>query len=292
MDYQGFLTAVQDLNNNSYFYGNQVLYKMAAESHIEDQDQLAGMMWLIGRSYAASPQRRSYAKKWPVRSDNDGRDQFFSYVANALKLPNLLAKDDCIRFKTPNEDIKLLTDSIRMVLQFNLSLSKAIEKFDNAPDGIHCTNHISFCSKFLHFYYRNAVFIIDSYAQAGATHLFGGYNANKLKYICEPVDRNTDYFDETVYKQFPKKKANDLEKCIEGNLADVLAQYKDRKQENAKAYVKHCVRSYLLGCKLKEEKVIPSAQLAGEKFQSMPRLVDTVFLNIKGKGKENLPKEI
>ena len=44
--------------------------------------------------------------------------------------------------------------------------------------------------------------------------------------------------------------------------------------------------------KLKKEKVIPSAQLAGEKFQSMPRLVDTVFLNIKGKGKENLPKEI
>ena len=179
-----------------------------------------------------------------------------------------------------------------MVLQFNLSLSKAIEQFDDAPEGVHCTNHISFCSKFLHFYYRNAVFIIDSYAQAGATHLFGGYNANKLKYICEPVDRNTDYFDETVYKQFPKKKVNDLEKCIEGNLADVLAQYESRKQENAKAYVKHCVRSYLLGCKLKEEKVIPSAQLAGEEFQSMPRLVDTVFLNIKGKGKENLPKEI
>lgn len=291
MDYQGFLAAVQSLNENSYFYGNEVLYRMAAESDIKDPDQLAGTMWLIGRSYAASPQRRSYAKKHTVRPDNDGRDQFFSYIAKALELPNILEKNDFITFKTCG-DIELLTDSIRMVLQFNLSLSKAIEQFDDAPEGVHCTNHISFCSKFLHFYYRNAVFIIDSYAQAGATHLFGGYNANKLKYICEPVDRNTDYFDETVYKQFPKKKVNDLEKCIEGKLADVLAQYESRKHENAKAYVKHCVRSYLLGCKLKEEKVIPSAQLAGEEFQSMPRLVDTVFLNIKGKGKENLPKEI
>ncbi len=291
MDYQGFLAAVQSLNENSYFYGNEVLYRMAAESDMRSPDQLAGTMWLIGRSYAASPQRRSYVKKHPVRPDNDGRDQFFSYIAKALELPNILEKDDFITFKTC-DDVELLTNSIRMVLQFNLSLSKAIEKFDDAPEGVHCTNHISFCSKFLHFYYRNAVFIIDSYAQAGATHLFGGYNANKLKYICEPVDRNTDYFDETVYKQFPKKKVNDLKKCIEGNLADVLAQYKSRKQENAKAYVKHCVRSYLLGCKLKEEKVIPSAQLAGEEFRSMPRLIDTVFLNIKGKGKENLPKEI
>lgn len=292
MDYQGFLAAVQSLNENSYFYGNEVLYRMAAESDIKDPDQLAGTMWLIGRSYAASPQRRSYAKKHPVRPDNDGRDQFFSYVANALELPNLLRKDDCIRFKTPDEDIKLLTDSIRMVLQFNLALSKAIEEFDNAPDNIHCTNHISFCSKFLHFYYRNAVFIIDSYAQAGATHLFGGYNANKSRYICDPVDRKVDCFDATVCEHFPKKEVNDLVKCIECNLADVLAQYKNRKQENAKAYIKHCVCSYLLGCELKNGEVIPSAQLAGKEFRSMPRLVDTVFLNIKGGGKETLPNEI
>ena len=287
MNYEGFLNAIRELNENSYFYGNEILYKLAEESDLHDERHLAGMMWLIGRSYAASPQRRSYAKKWPVRQDNDGRDQFFSYISHALELPVLLDKHEGLSYCDLNEDMKLLTASVNMVLQFNLALSAAIEQFDGVSGNIHCTNHISFCSKFLHFYHQHAVFIIDTYAQNGAAWLFGGYHQKKRTYICvtdaDNMDdrQNTYCFDKSVYEPFSRKKVTELTNLMGQELADLLKQYQGRKPENAKAYMEHCVRAYLLGCELKRSDIIPSAQLAGEAFRSMPRLIDTVFLNIK-----------
>lgn len=298
MNYAEFLKAIRHLNESSYFYGNEVLYKMAEESDIQKADQRSGMMWLIGRSYAASPQRRSYSSKWPVRPDNDGRDQFFHFIANNATLEYPLTTDACLVFNGQTDDIERLTQSIKMVLQFNLSLSKAIEQFDNAPEGTYCTNHISFCSKLLHFYYRNTVFIIDSYAQNGATLLFGGYRKNTGRYLCVPnrddiLDQSPiHYFKEDVYQKFSKADVQGLASSIELDLTDLLTHYTNRKPDNAKAYIAHCVRSYLLGCALKEEGIAPSSRLAGDPFRSYPRLIDTVFLNIKSECTSKKSEEI
>lgn len=298
MNYVELLDAIRQLNENTYFYGNEVLYKMAAESDILIPEQLSGAMWLIGRSYAASPQRRSYPNHWKVRPDNDGRDQFFSFIANRIPLDNLLPADKHFSYDGGDDDLSLLTQSAAMVLQFNLSLSKAIEQFDNAPSSTYCTNHISFCSKFLHFYYRHTVFIIDSYAQNGATLLFGGYRKNKGRYLCVP---NRDdildqppihYFKEDVYQKFSKADVQGLASSIELDLAELLTHYTNRKPDNAKAYIAHCVRSYLLGCALKEEGIAPSSRLAGDPFRSYPRLIDTVFLNIKSECTSKKSEEI
>ncbi len=292
MDYQGFLDAVRNLNENSYFYGNEVLYRMAAESDLTDKDQLAGMMWLIGRSYAASPQRRSYGtdKKtnWPVRSDNDGRDQFFASVAkhivenNDLKFLAELKKP--IHFDDSDADKVQLATSIKAVLEFNSILSKAIQDFDYAPDGETSNDHISFCSKLLHFYFPHSVFIIDTYAQNGGINL---YNPSSMGYLCYPGNPDTynalkmqgtkdSHFDGSVYDVFQKNAVN---ACIEK-----IKAYESRlSKPDAKQYVIHCVRSYLLGCLLKYHVIKPCSQMADGSICSMPRLIDTVFLNVKGK---------
>ena len=298
MDSVGFLEAVADLNRHNYFYGNEVLYKMAADSDIQKPEQLAGIMWIIGRSYAASPQRRAYGTKkennWPVRSDNDGRDQFFSFIAKEITgndLRFLDALKEPVRYVGADAEPDLLAKGIYGVLQFNLLLSEAIGHFDYAPPEEHCNGHISFCSKLLHFYYPHAVFIIDSYAQAGATNLF---NRSGMGYICSPSDPDTydvlkmqtdcsHHFSESVYALFPKKQTDALVKCLmeHRQLAELTEAYSKRGQD-AKPYIIHCVRSYILGCLL-EGKVAPVAQVAEGQVRSMPRLIDTVFLNVKGK---------
>ena len=143
----------------------------------------------------------------------------------------------------------------------------------------------------MHFYYPHAVFIIDSYAQAGATNLF---NRSGMGYICSPSDPDTydvlkmqtdcsHHFSESVYALFPKKQTDALVKRLmeHRQLAELTEAYSKRGQD-AKPYIIHCARSYILGCLLKGE-VAPVAQVAEGRVRSMPRLIDTVFLNVKGK---------
>ena len=69
MNIDELFDVVRRLKDDGYFFGNQVLYEMAANSALTDKNQFACAMWLIGRSYAASPQRRSYGtdkkENWP-----------------------------------------------------------------------------------------------------------------------------------------------------------------------------------------------------------------------------------
>lgn len=296
MNYQGFLEAVKILNKNSSFYGNAVLYKMAAKSDISDDSQLAGAMWLIGRSYAASPQRRSYSKesKCSVRPDNDGRDGFFKYIAKEMDASCLKDMPEELPFS--EVALNKLAASIAAVLNFNLALSKAIEKFDKAPDKAICNNHISFCSKFLHFYYPQSVFIIDTYAETGAISLFNGVADKHWRYICNPDDEatydplkvqqnHTKYsFIGEVYKEFNKNTVNKYVEKLNNDpkIEEIIKKYSERNPNAAQNYIAHCVRSYLLGCKLNGA-VEPWVSLMeeNERILSMPRLTDTVFLNIK-----------
>ena len=158
MQYKCFLDAVRELNSNSRFFGNEVLYNMAQQGELCDRVHLAGSMWLIGRSYAASPQRRYYGKNSAVKlkSDDDGRDFFFSYIAREMSMDWMQkAPTNMFAFDDSDQDWLSLQQSVEMVLQFNLALSRAIEKFDGVEEGSkdYCSNHISFCSKYLHFSY-------------------------------------------------------------------------------------------------------------------------------------------
>ena len=197
MDIREFNAELEKINKNSWGYGNEILYCMAQNSHdLTDKDKLAGAIWLIGRAYAASPQRRSYGKTktgkkyknfdgkdvirpiWPVKTQNDGREGFFDDIAKNTDiscLDTLIKKSNSFSYKfdlltnNNSSDKQLLIDSIVAVLSFNKSLGAAIEVFDGVDqlvdhmfDGeyVSCNNHISFVSKFLHFYFPKIVFIM------------------------------------------------------------------------------------------------------------------------------------
>ena len=74
--------------------GDQVLYKLCEYYHILNTskenyiDGLAAQMWLIGRSYAASPERRGYnvlqGTKIEYKISGNGLDDYFDKLANGF----------------------------------------------------------------------------------------------------------------------------------------------------------------------------------------------------------------
>lgn len=171
--------------------GNKTLYALCEKYPLYDnpsEDALSGQIWLIGRSYAASPERRHY--KWPEKTKEDnnpwqggnGLDTFFKSLAQEL-----LKKDsgfekiiDFIKdnrkkqyeFDYNEKDIELLLQVGDIVNSFNDVLKKAIKRVDKnvmeAHPNAEINNFISFSSKYMHFQLKNIVFIKDSIS---ASHL-------------------------------------------------------------------------------------------------------------------------
>ena len=317
MELSDFLDGIRELNRESYNFGNEILYEMAKNrDDLTNEEKLIGSLWLIGRSYSASPERRNYKGEWIPRPANDGRGNFFSEIAKSLsdsecfnELIEAYNSENCRYTFASQEnraindnDKSLLVKAIGAVISFNSDLSKAIQEFDRVPEdlrnNIKCNNHISFSSKFLHFYFPNAVFIIDSYAHSGGAALFNG-NANltdgannsktRLRYLCTPPKNENgvkDYFLDSVYDNFSKSIVGDIAEIIKRdlNLSREDGNESVDSDEALKAgdYIDHCVRSYLVCKFLKDKTITPSAQIKGEEdFAPWTRLVDTVFLNIK-----------
>ncbi len=327
MNITAFNNELKNINKNSYQYGNEILYLMADPQFLTNQERLTGALWIIGRAYAASPQRRSYgtikedvgyvntAGKtiathpiWPVRSSNDGREGFFDALADMLcadsdyrnlftTCTNLAATYEYDRSEV---DLGKLTDSILSVLKFNLILSNAIETFDKVPSGhsfkgygVSCSNHLSFSSKFLHFHFPERVFIIDNFAREGGNLLFGGKKDEKPLALYEAT--STDKFDHTVFSAFPKEDVTRLYNkiCNQKIVQIVLQVYEKRTRvpnstsndtSSAKDYIKHCIRSYLLGKHIKDqvgEAPINQIKYGGRALSSMPRWTDAILLNVK-----------
>ena len=97
---------IEAINKISSSIGNKSLYDACKSINLQKADELSGMMWLIGRSYAASPQRRSYGLSkrlvdkvvvnkqnketqrarpvWLVRTENSGNGDFFLKLAEYI----------------------------------------------------------------------------------------------------------------------------------------------------------------------------------------------------------------
>lgn len=184
--------------------GNELLYNWCREKPLDwngdekykSEDALAAKMWIIGRSYAASPERYSYKnlksylnedKKIKLGTDENEFLPFFDNLAQKLLDPklsefselidsiNTLNKKDPYTFKDgQNGDIETLGQVIYAVLLLNKlvkecryaidenKLKRLITDDDIEIIKINQTNSISFCSKFLHFHAPNHIFILDS----------------------------------------------------------------------------------------------------------------------------------
>ena len=320
MNIGDFKKAIEDINSGNWLYGNEILYRMASAGGLTDAEKLAGAMWLIGRTYAASPQRRNYGTvennegyidaegkcpsrrpRWPVRPQNDGRDEFFGAIARTMVEDNAYTTAVCgwqselgegYYYNNSSGDMDRLISVICAVLGFNLILGRALEWYDMAQPGFFCSHHVSFSSKLLHFFFPHSVFIVDSFAKDGGSRLFGGRrqdigfdgmlggafgpdifsrfssdNSSAFATILGTVLGREDV--KTLREEYEKRKRNG------GNGEDVTT---------ADEYIKHCVRSYLLGVYIKGEGISPKEQIRYAPpltVESMPRLIDSVFLNIK-----------
>lgn len=110
--------------------GGQALNKLRdTPKHI---DILAAQMWLIGRSYAAQPERRYYGSKITLNGSGDGLDTFYDQMAENLiskqkdefgKLQKIIEtlNEENRRYDIMEEEtnLKTLKQSIEAVLMFN-----------------------------------------------------------------------------------------------------------------------------------------------------------------------------
>ncbi len=163
--------------------GNKTLYELCEKYPLYDNppcvDALSGQIWLIGRSYAASPERRHY--KWTEEDNNprqggNGLDTFFKSLAQELlndsgfkEIIDFIKdnREKQYEFNYSENDIKLLLHVGNIVNSFNDVLKEAIKRVDKHPNA-EINNFISFSSKYMHFQLRNIVFIKDSIS---ASHL-------------------------------------------------------------------------------------------------------------------------
>lgn len=148
-------SVISEINRDNKRSGNDAIYDKCNStfyvdaSAIDDEkkrvsEYFEGMLWLIGRSYAASPQRRSYGKSshikpdtidgkityrpiWPVRSENSGNGDFFTELA-----ANIVGRK--VENKSDYDDLGKLLQSLRRGYAFDITLNISDDDLKNSAD--------------------------------------------------------------------------------------------------------------------------------------------------------------
>ena len=180
-------------------FGNAVLYQMcgAAPFHSVQPNNpifnswekikgiIASKIWIIGRSYAASPQRTK------IKLETEGSYDFFDILVDRIGEDNFselnikiyALKEKSFTGDYENNDKNILLDIICIVEIFNSLLLNITEK-----------NNISFASKYLHFHIPELVFIIDDYARKGGKILY----KEKTLRLCEKEKPLLQSYEENI----------------------------------------------------------------------------------------------
>lgn len=284
----GLLQGFQRYNRKNTF-GNQILYDMCEPNKNPwgEPKRLADKIWLIGRSYAASPERRYYRKKddrgagkeKDLETRGDGTGKYFQETAEILRqdkrysgLAAGLQALTPLRFDGGAEDIKRLKQGIVCVALFNEMLKAASEQYDREHNaGIYESlvyrNQISFCSKFLHFHVPYSIFIIDRFTKEGGRFLCSTRTQKNagLEDCAIVIDKAVR---EAVNACFPQLKIS---------LESINTEVGDDAKGAVKEYIAHCLRSYRFGCFLHDKLDLSPDNAAC----SFPRMIDAIFQRVK-----------
>lgn len=286
----------------SFSFGNNVLYQMCRDPNTQlcNPSHLSDMIWLIGRAYAASPERRDYGF---VKSGNkrislfspknaaDGKGNFFikiaTYIVSQPQFQELSAiigdiKSYQFGFQDVNADLETLAKGIRAVQLLNFLIRKASEDFDGLntdeakaarENGASCKNQISFCSKFLHFYCPGSVFIIDQYSLDGGKIAIPSQKRGYTP-LFETADGSKKQVDIPSFEDYKQTHKRLLDKLneINRNTIDEQKETENDEVERVSGYLAHCARAYCVSKYLHENNVVPS-----------PRLIDDLFLRLQKK---------
>ena len=113
------------LDNLANSFGNQTLYDMCKSGSMLNPEELADEIWLIGRSYAASPERRFYKRcgnLTPGRGTGDYFNHIGSYLTSLPTFQNLVSKIKTIsplNFDCGTKDFSTLCRSVQCVEELN-----------------------------------------------------------------------------------------------------------------------------------------------------------------------------
>lgn len=283
-----FVSIAEKINESNYSYSNEILYAACDGIRIlppakgatsAECDRLSSVMLLIGRAYAASPERRKGAKKV-----NDGMITFFGGIANRIvSHPDYgawreniveIAKQE-YNYDGGQEDKQLLADSKDRVLELNRMLLDAIGQFDGHESSEDMKNCISFCTKLLHFMVPHIFYIKDSISWDAVWSLYGRQSNSELAY------------DERKLK-IPRYAVGEAwnERYLHFQVGRRGA---DPRDSHEKEYWYHCRGCYVVSCLLKDVKLV--SQTSGfngiKNIYSRPRLVDSVLLHIHHDQEEN-----
>lgn len=266
---KNWILSLNNITQNSF--GNGLLYYMSNpnENSWSDTAILADRIWLIGRAYAVSPERRFNFKKGVKKveySRGDGTGKYFKYVAEYI-IKNYKSNDFWnkympfnapYKFDNSKEDIEKLELSIKIVGELNELIKKASENFDANYNKIlngkvDYINQISFCSKFLHFHFPHSVFIFDSFTFKSGKQLCSKYRKGNFH-----LENEDDEILNTIKGAIDKYKVS-INKATNNNELN--------------KYITHCINSYMLCCFIKNDLNIGS-QI------SYPRMSDRILQHI------------
>lgn len=232
--------------------GDKMLYELCDKKNNEwgKAEILADKIWLIGRAFSASPERRNYSKRNDSKNTlkikhGKGTGEFFLSVAQNILLDNSyfsvrekIDKLENLKFDKSDGDKQNIVNAVKIVSDFNALCVKSIMAYDGVNnksqfDLNNSKNNWSFSSKFLHFHLPKNVFILDRYSKDGCKVLFGKQRTGK--WVCEDFVLN----DEII--QYFIKSYNDFYSFVSNEFSG-----------KTKQYAEHCVKEYLLCCFLKE----------------------------------------
>ncbi len=276
-----FIRIAEEINQNNYAYSNEVLYAACNGVSIfppknatqQEKDKLSAMMLLVGRAYAASPERRKGAK-----SINDGMTTFFdkivkSVIANEKYTPwridvfKLAASQ--YKFDGSPNDYKLLQCSYDCVISLNTMIRSAVQSIDEKGSLDDVGNCISFCTKLLHFVIPHIFYIKDGISWQGIWSIYRQRSESTLEYKGKSVTIPMYAFG----------------KALNGECAysEFVVGKKEKVDDAEPQYWYHCRGCYAVSCVLKDIELI--SQTKGfngiPNIKSLPRLVDSVLLHIR-----------
>lgn len=261
------------LHNHDNSFGNNILYDMCRSGDMLDANKLGDEIWLIGRSYAASPERR-FSEREGELSRGRGTGDYFGHIAETLvkdekyiKLCDNIQNILDLNFDSSEQDYYVISSTIQCIQKLNECIKIASEKFDRSHNkdidfqNTEYKNQISFCSKFLHFQKPQSFFIIDQYTMEGAKQLF-------VPACKKEVSLYTQVITKEVRESFKAK----LITSLKG--ANITVSQEDE----VKKYILHVKRSYALGCILKD--IETEFTISKGANISYPRLTDIIFQSI------------
>lgn len=308
--------------NKWHGVGNEVLYKLCEYHHLSKKEQvyIAAQMWLIGRSYAASPERRDYDVPLVWTNSGNGLDSYFELLAKELLSDKFKEELNSIINLFPNSsdshdeytldnnnNIKILTNSIKAVLGFN-NLLKAVRlsvdfgENENSAKNVfdECLNVLSnkngkedtnkrekieaFCNDHENNLYetvKNNQKNMISFCSKFLHFHFPNYvfiidslteshfkGKNKKVFKFYENESNITISNDEVNNYINKKEVREI--------IDNLDFYTKNKSDDPQIkYIKHCVREYLLAIKIKNS-------IKNDKNVNfgtyIPRVIDTYML--------------